>query len=86
MTLVNPSASTPIKSIQRGVFSNGNVVNITIAPVDPAKSVVNYCGQVSTGNNNNNVYPNGLRLISSTEIQRLQNTGQTVAWEVVEYQ
>lgn len=85
MTLVNPSVSSTIKSIQRGLFGDGQPVNITIAPVNVSKSVVNYCGQIGGGDNVNQIYPNGLRLISSTEIQRLQNTGLQLSWEVIEY-
>jgi hypothetical protein len=84
MALVNPTISSSIKSIQRGVFTSGGVGNIPIAAVDVTKSTVNYLGTVGF-NSPDGIHPQALRLLNSTTIERIRVLGQPISWEVIEY-
>lgn len=87
---VNPS---PIKSIQRGVgsLSNSVEVDVVIAAVDMSKSVVNFCGvssgSVTTGSWQGESVRMFLQSASTLRVARAgsNNVASNFSWEVVEY-
>lgn len=90
MTLVNPSLSTPIKSIQRGVINATNSVNdVTIAAVNLSKASVRNNGTYVVNPTNNDDFSPRVQLLSATTVRiQFGNNGaqlRNVAWEVTEF-
>lgn len=82
-----------IKSVQRGKYTMSNASsgteNITISPVDASKSIVLISYRVIGGGTNNVRYVYG-RILDSTTLSLVRNTGSStvsvqVSWQVIEY-
>lgn len=86
--LFNSAPRSVIKSIQRGVIAFGasipSAVEVTISPVDPAKSFVNLLGCADRGTVSSYLT---IELKNATTIRGVIAFGAqlNIPWEVVEY-
>lgn len=86
--LFSSAPRSVIKSVQRGVIAFGvsypNTVEVTISPVDPAKSFVNLLGCADRGTSNSHIT---IELKNSTTIKGVSSAANQVSinWEVVEF-
>jgi hypothetical protein len=83
MPLVNPSISSPIKTIQRG-YAN-NATSITVAAVNTAKSVVRTTSRNGAFDGSNTIINPGFRLSNSTTLAVVGPSGVDYSWELIEY-